>query len=78
MNSAQLALIIQYVQAGIAAAPAVVTEVKRAKTFFSDLFGSGAITIERQRALHAHVDAIQAAVMNGDTPPQWTVEADPS
>ena len=78
MNSATLLLIIQAVQAAIAAAPQVADVAVKAKDFIASLFGAGLITKEQQDRIHAHVDAICAAALAGQELPEWTVEADPS
>lgn len=77
LNPATIALIIQGIQAAIAAAPQVEALALKAKEFISELFGAGLITKETQDALHAHVDAVCAAALAGTPPPAWTVEADP-
>jgi hypothetical protein len=74
---AAIPLIIQGVQLAIAAAPQVEAIAKSAKDFFSSLFSAGLISKATQDALHAHVDACQAAALSGTVPPEFTVEADP-
>ena len=78
MNSATIALIIQFIQAAIGAAPQITAIAKQAKEFITELFNKGEISVEQQNSLHAHVDAIVAAIATGKKPPQWEVEADPS
>lgn len=78
MTPATLLLIVQGIQAAISAAPSVVDIAIRAKDFIASLFRAGLITKERQDAVHAHVDAYQAALLSGQEPPHWQVEADPS
>jgi predicted RNA-binding protein associated with RNAse of E/G family len=77
MNPAMLLLIIQGVQAAIAAAPQVVDLVVKAKDFIASLFSAGLITKEQQDRIHAHVDAVCAAALAGQELPEWTVEPDP-
>ena len=78
INPATLLLIVQGLQAAIQEAPAVEAIVVKAKQFISSLFGAGLISKKTQDAIHAHVDAVCAAALAGQEPPQWTVEADPS
>ena len=77
MNPADLALIIQGIEAAIAAAPKVIAVAEKGKELITSLFQAGAISIEQQHATHSHVDAIMNAALAGETPPAWTVEADP-
>ena len=77
MTPATLLLIIQGIEAAIAAAPQVIDVAEKGKALIASLFEAGAITIDQQNTTHAHIDAIQAAVIAGIVPPSWTVEADP-
>lgn len=72
-----ITLIIQAIEAAIAAAPQVEKAVASAKTWVTGLFESGAIDVVTQNKIHSHIDGIQAAVLAGTVPPAWTVEADP-
>ncbi len=78
MNPQTFLLVIQGVEAAIAAAPQVIEVAQKGKELISALFSAKAITAEQQDKVHAHVDAIQAAVLAGQTPPAWQVEADPA
>lgn len=69
--------IMSAIQLAISAAPQVVKLYEQAKTFISALFSAGVITKADQDALHAHIDAIQKAVENGEVPPSWQIEKDP-
>lgn len=73
----EISLIIQAVEAAIAAAPQVEKAAASAKTWITGLFESGAIDVVTQNKIHSHIDAVQAAVLAGTVPPAWTVEADP-
>lgn len=77
MSPATILLIIQFVQAGIAAAPEIEAEAVRAKQFFTELFGKGLISKAQQDAVHAHIDALEVAVKANAVPPEFVVEADP-
>lgn len=68
---------ISAIQLAIAAAPQVVDIVEKAKAFITSLFNAGLISKATQDAIHAHVDAYQAAALAGTPPPEFTVEADP-
>lgn len=76
MTPADLLLVIQGIEAAIAAAPQVIDVVEKGKALITSLFEAGAITIDQQNATHAHVDAVQAAVLAGYVPPSWQVESD--
>jgi hypothetical protein len=78
MNPAQIALIVQAIQAAIAAAPRVVSVIQSAKDFIGSLFSAGLIGKDVQDRIHNHVDAICNAAIAGTELPEWTVEADPS
>jgi hypothetical protein len=70
-------IVIQAIQAAIAAAPRVIEVVQKGKEFIASLTSAGVITAEQQNALDARVDTIAAAFANGQTPPAWSVEPDP-
>jgi hypothetical protein len=78
MTPATILLIVQGIQAAIQAAPTVEAIVSQAKQFISSLFTAGLIPKETQDAIHAYVDAVCAAALAGQEPPQWQVEADPA
>lgn len=77
MNPAVLALILQGIQAAIAAAPQVIDIVTKGKDFITALFTANLITKAQQDALHAHVDSMSALAMAGIVPDSWKVEPDP-
>lgn len=78
MTPATIALIIQAIQAAIAAAPQVVSLVESSKAYISSLFSAGLIPADLQNRIHSHVDAISTAALAGTELPEWTVEADPA
>lgn len=78
MNKELVNKIIEGIQMAINAAPKAVQLYEAAKTYISALFKAGVIDKATQDDLHAHVDAIQAAVDAGEVPPAWQVEPDPS
>jgi hypothetical protein len=47
------------------------------KNTISHLFHAGVIDKATQDLLHAHLDAVALAFVNGEPPPAWTVEPDP-
>lgn len=71
-------LIIQAIQAGLAAAPQAIEIIEKGKAMISALFTSGVITKEEQDIIDKQVDAIQALVDSGNIPAHWGVEPDPS
>ena len=70
-------LIIQVIQAILAAAPTIAEGVAKAKLFISALFGAGLITVNQQNALYAHVEALGYLASSGLSPDWWQVEPDP-
>lgn len=78
MDPESILLIIQAIQAAIAAAPQIEQVAIDAKNWVASLFSNSLISKETQDLIHAHVDAYQEALLNGTTPPEFTVEADPS
>jgi len=78
MSVAGILLFIQGLNAAISAAPKVIEVVQKAKDFITALFTAGAISKERQDALHLAVDARAALAAAGIVDPAWTVEADPA
>jgi len=68
--------IVSAIQLAVAAAPAVEDVIGKTKAWISSLFGAGVIDAATQNALHAHVDAIAAAALAGNEPPEFKVEPD--
>ena len=77
MTPTAFLLIVQGIQAAIAAAPEIASIMTAAKDFVSSLFGAGVITAAQQDALHAHIDDLVFALLNGNEPPEFTIEPDP-
>jgi coproporphyrinogen III oxidase-like Fe-S oxidoreductase len=73
----QLATIVALIQTVIATAPYITDAVESVHQFVDSLYLGGNVSISDQKRLHEHIDAVQKAVTNGQTPPQWTVEANP-
>jgi len=69
--------IVSAVQLIIANAPKIEQAIVVVKDFITGLFGAGVIDAPTQAALHAHVDALADAFLNGKVPPEFTVEKDP-
>jgi hypothetical protein len=78
MTPATILLLIQGIQAAIAAAPQAIAVAQKAKDLVSALFTANAITKEQQDALHAHIDGLALLSAQGIIPPHWKVEADPA
>lgn len=78
MSPAELLLVIQGIEAAIAAAPQVIDVAEKGKALIESLFIAGVISVDQQNATKSHVDAVQAAVQAGEVPPAWTMEADPT
>jgi hypothetical protein len=72
-----IGLIIQGIQAALAAAPQAIEVAEKGKEFIASLFRAGLITKEVQDAVHGHVDSIAALAAAGVGPAHWTVEDDP-
>ncbi len=70
-----IALIAKGIQAIIAAAPTIKAVAIKAKEFISNLFSKGLIDAATQDKLHAHVDAVCQAALEGNLPPEFDVEA---
>lgn len=70
-------VILNAIQAAIAAAPRVKEIVESGKQMISSLFTAKLITIEQQAALHSWVDGISDDFQNGRVPRAWLVEPDP-
>ncbi len=77
MSSSAILLIMQGIQAAIAAAPGVIDIVAKSKALIDSLFTAGAITKEAQDALHKECDSLQAMALAGIVPDHWKVEPDP-
>ncbi|HVX56977.1 MAG TPA: hypothetical protein VHA37_04545 [Candidatus Saccharimonadales bacterium] len=78
LNPATILLLVQGIQAAIAAEPQVAALAVEAKNFIAGLFYKGLISKATQDAIHAHVDAICAAAQAGQEGPEFTIEPDPS
>lgn len=76
--STLIPLIIQIVQAAIAAAPSAVDIVAKGKAMIDALFTAQLITKAQQDATHAHLDSLQALALSGIIPPHWQVQPDPA
>lgn len=74
----QIAAIIALIQAVVTAAPQIEGVVSDLKNYISSLATRGLISTAQQNAVHAYVDAVAAAAASGNTPPEFTVEADPA
>ena len=71
-------LIVQGIQAAIAAAPEIEDIIAKGKALITSLFSGGVITKAQQDLAHMQVDQI-AAAWNASLPPvSWTVEPDPT
>jgi len=78
LNPATIQLILQAIQAAIAAAPEVVALGEEAKKFITGLFSAGVITKQTQDACHLQVDAWMAQAAAGIIPDSWKVQPDPA
>jgi hypothetical protein len=78
MTAASILLLIQGIQAAIAAAPQAVAVVKSAKDLFDAMATAKAITTDQQNALKSHVDSLQALALAGIIAPHWLVQPDPA
>jgi len=78
MSPAVLALAVQAFQALLAEAPQIEGLATDIKNFFQNLFNKGLISSAQQNQVHAHVDSVCAAILAGQEPPEFKVEADPS
>lgn len=74
---ANIALILQGIQAAIALAPRVAEIAKAGKDMIDALFTAKVITKEQQDALHRFVDNQSELAALGIVPPSWQVEPDP-
>lgn len=68
--------IIPLIIAAIQTAPQIEAATIAGKNFITSLVG-GKVTAEQQKIAHDHIDAVCAAILAGNPPPAWTVEADP-
>jgi len=73
----QALAIMAAIQGAIAIAPDVIKLAASAKTFITDLFGSGVITAQEQNDMHTRVTALCIARLKGELPAHWAVEPDP-
>lgn len=78
MNSAAILLILQGIEAAIAAAPKVIEIAAKAKEFIASLFSAGIISKEIQDAMHLNVDAKVALAQAGVIDAAWKVDPDPT
>lgn len=75
--TAIIALILQGLEALIAAAPGIAEIVQKAHDLIDTLFTNNLITKETQDALHQTIDARAALAAQGIYPPWWKVQDDP-
>jgi outer membrane protein TolC len=73
-----LPLILAGIQAAIQAAPGALKVIAQAKAFITSLFEAGLISKAQQDRTHSEVDAICAAMLAGQIPPELTIEPDPA
>ena len=78
MEIASILLVIQGINAALAAAPGAIEVITKAKELITALFTAKAITKEQQDAIHIQVDATAALVSAGIVPIAWQVEPDPA
>lgn len=78
MSASALLLLIQGIEAAIAAAPRVVELVAKAKDLVTALFTAKVITKDQQDALHARIDSQALMAAAGIIPAHWQVEPDPA
>ena len=77
MNPATVLIVLQLVQAIIAAAPSIVEGVKQAKLAIDALFSFGIIDDTIQNATKLYVDGLAAIAELGVPPPHWQVRPNP-
>lgn len=77
LSLTSLQTLATFIQLGIAAAPVIEDEVKKAKDLITELFSKGLISKAQQDELHAFCDADQAAALAGEVPEAWIVRPDP-
>lgn len=70
--------ILPILQAALAFAPDAKKIYESARTLFKMWFDGGLITLAQQQALRDWADAHEAATLAGQTPPELTVEPDPT
>lgn len=78
MSPAEIAILIQGIQAALLAAPGVIDVANKAKALMESLFSAKAITAEQQNAVMAHVDAVALLASQGIVPKSWVVQPDPA
>ena len=78
MSPATVLLILQLMQAIIAAAPSVAEGIIKAKKALEAWFTAGILTKAEQDRLSAGVDALGVLAALGVPPPHWAVEPDPA
>lgn len=77
MSPATILLLIQGIEAAIAAAPKAMDVITKAKDFITAMFTAGAISKAQQDALHLRIDSMQALALAGVIPDHWQVQPDP-
>lgn len=70
-----IAAILSFIQLAIAAAPGIKQVYEDGKALVQSLFSANLITKDQQDKLMTWADAHQAAVLAGETPPEFKVEA---
>jgi hypothetical protein len=78
MTAAALAAVVAGIQAAVSAAPMVEDVIVKAKAFITSLFTAGLISAATQDSLHAYVDAVVTAAINGTVAPEYQVQPDPA
>lgn len=73
----KILLIMQGIEAAIAAAPKVIAVAEAGKNLITSLAGAGVITDAKQDALHQRVDLVMDAYNRGEVPASLVVEPDP-
>lgn len=77
MMTAQVLAWMTAIQGMLTVAPDVIALAAKVKQWITDLFTTGVITAEVQNELHARVNEICRATLNGEMPDHWQVEPDP-
>ncbi len=78
MQAALIFKILEMIYAAMAAAPKVIEIAQKGKELITALFTAGAISKEKQDAMHASIDARYAMHLAGIVPSYWQVEPDPA
>lgn len=73
----ELTVIMAGIEAAMAAAPKVIAVAEAGKKLITELFAAGAISVDTQNQLHGRVDVVMNAYLNGEIPPELTIEPDP-